>query len=177
MEGMYEPFLLESIAVLERTPATLAAQLRGLPEAWTRATEGPETWNAYDVIGHLVQGERADWMPRIEMILAAGSEQTFAVFDRQAQFKDSVGQSLEDLLNEFAGLRRQNLERLRGLSLGAAELASTGRHPAFGIVTLRQLVATWTAHDLAHLLQINRVMAKRYREEVGPWAEYLSVMR
>jgi hypothetical protein len=177
MVGMIVPFLSESIAVLERTPATLAAQLRGLPEAWTKATEGPETWSPYDVLGHLVHGERADWMPRIEMILHAGAEETFAVFDRQAQFKDSVGKSLEDLLDEFASLRRQNLERLGGLSLGVADLELTGRHPAFGVVTLRQLLATWTAHDLAHLVQISRVMAKRYRDEVGPWAEYLSVMR
>jgi len=151
--------------------------LRGLPEQWTTATEGPGTWSPYAVIGHLIHGEKTDWLPRVMMILEHGPDHPFESFDRDAQFRDSKGKPISSLLDEFAERRADNLLQLRALDLQAAQLELVGTHPAFGRVTLRQLVATWTAHDLAHILQVCRVMAKRYKQEVGPWAEYLSVMR
>lgn len=174
---MTEPFLVECMAVLQRTPATLDAMLRDLPEAWTMATEGPGTWSPYVVIGHLIHGEIADWMPRLNVILEHGPNRPFDPFDREAQFNESDRKSLPTLLDEFNTLRRDNLERLRALNLQPAQLELKGTHPALGPVTVRQLLATWTAHDLAHIVQISRVMAKRYKEHVGPWAEYLSVMK
>lgn len=165
------------MAVLQRTPATLDAMLRDLPEAWTMATEGPGTWSPYVVIGHLIHGEIADWMPRLNVILEHGPNRPFDPFDREAQFNESDRKSLPTLLDEFNTLRRDNLERLRALNLQPAQLELKGTHPALGPVTVRQLLATWTAHDLAHIVQISRVMAKRYKEHVGPWAEYLSVMK
>ncbi len=167
------PFLNECLAVLTRTPAVLDALLRDLPEAWTSATEGEGTWSPYVVIGHLIHGERADWMPRVEIILQHGPQRPFDPFDRESQ---SSG-PLPALLDEFRALRQANLGRLRALNLQPAQLDLVGTHPALGTVTLRQLLATCTAHDLSHLVQINRVMAKRYRRDVGPWAEYLSVMK
>lgn len=163
-------------AILERTPATLREMLSGLPPAWTDATEGPDTWSPYTVVGHLIHGERTDWIPRAQIILAQGDNRRFPPYDRFAQFRDSEGKSLQDLLDEFAGLRAANLAALRGWRLDDAMLALEGEHPALGTVTLRQLLATWVAHDLGHLVQISRVMAKQYREAVGPWRQYLSVM-
>lgn len=170
-------FLEESLAVLTRTPATLDALLRDLPEEWTAATEGPGTWSPYVVIGHLIHGEKADWMPRVAILLEHGTSRAFDSFDREAQFVESEGKSLSALLDEFAALRRGNLAQLRELNLKAEQLELLGRHPAFGPVSLRQLLATWTAHDLAHIVQVSRVMARRYQEEVGPWGAYLSVMK
>lgn len=171
-------FLAESISVLERTPAVLNTLLRGLPAAWTDAvTEGPGTWSPYIVVGHLIHGEKADWIPRLRTILDHGQSKAFEPFDREAQFRDSEGKSLEALLDEFALLRQQSLQQLRSCNLQPEQMDLQGTHPAFGAVTLRQLLATWTAHDLAHLVQINRVMARRYQNEVGPWAAYLSVMK
>jgi hypothetical protein len=167
----------ECLSILTRTPATLDALLRDLPEAWTEATEGSGTWSPYVVIGHLIHGERADWMPRLAIILEHGPARPFDPFDREAQFRESNGKPLPALLDEFRALRRDNLERLRALNLQPEQLELPGIHPALGPVTVRQLLATWTTHDLAHILQMSRVMAKRYRDEVGPWAEYLSVMR
>ena len=169
-------FLEEAVSILTRTPATLDALLRGLPEAWTAATEGPGTWSPYVVIGHLIHGERADWMPRLKIILEHGPTRPFDPFDREAQFRESEGKSLSAMLDEFAALRCENLACLRALDLQPKQFELTGKHPAFGPVTVRQLLATWTAHDLSHLLQISRVMAKRYKREVGPWAQYLPVM-
>jgi hypothetical protein len=174
---MAEPFLEECLSVLTRTPATLDAMLRDLPDAWTTATEGPGTWSPYDVIGHLNHCERTDWMPRLAIILEHGASRPFDPFDREAQFQESVGKSLPTLLDEFIALRRDNLTRLRELDLQPAQLELKGTHPALGPVTVRQLIATWTAHDLAHILQVSRVMAKRYKQDVGPWAQYLSVMK
>lgn len=174
---MNTPFLEECVSVLTRTPATLDALLRDLPEAWTATTEGPGTWSPYDVIGHLIHGERTDWVPRLAIILEHGSLRPFNSFDRGAQFTDSHGKSLTTLLDEFSVLRRDNLARLRALNLEPEQLELKGTHPELGEVTARQLLATWTAHDLAHILQVSRVMAKRYKHEVGPWAEYLSVMK
>ena len=163
--------------VLERTPGTLSALLRGLPPAWTAVNEGPDTWSAYDVIGHLVHGERTDWIPRARMVLERGPSRTFDAFDRFAQFEESKGRSLEQLLDEFAAARAASLAALDGLHLAPEKLALQGRHPAFGLVTLAQLIATWTAHDLDHVIQVSRVMAKRYAADVGPWREYLRVMK
>jgi hypothetical protein len=174
---MADAFLDECLALLTRTPATLDCLLRDLPEAWTGATEGPGTWSPYVVIGHLIHGERTDWMPRLAIILEHGPTRPFDPFDREAQFTKSAGKSLPVLLDEFSALRRGNLERLRSLNLQPAQLELPGMHPALGPVTARQLLATWTAHDLTHINQVSRVMARRYRQEVGPWAEYLSVMK
>ena len=164
------------LAILERTPQTLRAMLAGLPAAWTDATEGPETWSPYVIMGHLVHGERADWLARAKLILAQGPERRFSPVDRFAQFHESEGKSLADLLDEFARLRAENLAALTGWGLTDDHLALTGEHPAFGTVTLRQLLSTWVAHDLTHVAQIARVMAKQYRGEVGPWREYLPIM-
>lgn len=163
-------------AVLERTPSTLRTMLDGLPADWTDATEGPETWSPYVVVGHLVHCERADWVPRARIILAQGPDRRFTPLDRFAQFHESRGKSLSDLLDEFAELRQQNLVTVRGWQLDDNRLALEGIHPEFGAVTLRQLLATWVAHDLGHMVQISRVMARQYRDAVGPWAKYLSVM-
>jgi hypothetical protein len=174
---MTEPFIDECLSVLNRTPATLDTLLRDLPEAWTAATEGPGTWSPYVVIGHLIHGERADWMPRLAIILEHGPTRPFDPFDREAQFGESQGKPLSTLLDEFSALRRDNLARLHALNLQPAQLELKGTHPALGPVTVRQLLATWTAHDLAHILQVSRVMARRYKQEVGPWAGFLSVMK
>lgn len=168
--------LIEGIAVLERTPQTLRAMLSGLPPAWTDATEGPDTWSPYTVIGHLIQGEKADWIPRAQLILDHGMQRKFTPFDRFAQFRESEGKSLDQLLDEFARLRSENLVTLRHWRLDEGKLALQGDHPKFGAVTLRQLLATWVAHDLGHIVQVSRVMAKQYREAIGPWREFLSVM-
>jgi hypothetical protein len=164
------------IAVLERTPHTLRAMLTGLPLAWTDATEGPETWSPYAIVGHLIHGERTDWILRARLILAQGPERRFTPFDRFAQFRASEGKSLADLLDEFGRLRDQNLGVLAGWRLTDAQLALEGEHPEFGPVTLRQLLATWVAHDLGHIAQTARVMAKQYREAVGPWRAYLLIL-
>lgn len=174
---MAHAFVEECLAVLTRTPGTLDAMLRGLPEAWTEATEGPETWSPYVVVGHLLHGERTDWMVRLRIILEHGPSRPFDPFDREAQLREGAAKPLSTLLGEFAAIRRENLAGLRALDLQDMQLELNGTHPALGPVTARQLLATWTAHDLAHVLQVSRVMARRYRHEVGPWAEYLSVMR
>ena len=169
--------LTNGTAILERTPATLRALLEGLSPDWTDATEGPETWSPYVVLGHLIHGERADWIPRAQLILAQGENRTFTPFDRMAQFRESEGKTLADLLDEFENLRAENVQTLIDWQLTDADLALEGTHPAFGAVTLRQLLATWVAHDLGHIVQVSRVMAKQYRDAIGPWRAYLSVMQ
>ena len=168
--------LTSGIAILERTPRTLRALLDGLGPAWTDGIEGPETWSPYVIVGHLIHGERADWIPRARLILAQGAERRFTPYDRFAQFRESEGKSLAQLLDEFERLRAENLTTLAAWRLGDAELALEGEHPAFGPVTLRQLLATWVGHDLGHIAQTARVMARQYREAVGPWRAYLPVM-
>ena len=168
--------LQQGMAVLERSPATFASLLSGVGPEWFDATEGPETWSPYVILGHLIHGERTDWIPRARIILAQGTERRFAPYDRFAQFHESAGQSLRDLLDEFARLRAANLRTLVSWQLTVRELSLTGDHPAFGAVTLSQLLATWVAHDLGHLAQTARVMAKQYRDAVGPWRAYLSIM-
>ena len=171
------PFVLdEAVAILSRTPATLDVMLRGLPDAWLYGNEGGDTWSPFDVVGHLIHGERTDWLPRAKMILEDGESRTFPPFDRFAQFEKSKGQSLASLLDTFATLRRQSLQGLAAMNPGGADLDRTGRHPEFGSVTLRQLLATWVAHDLDHVVQISRVMARQYSDEVGPWRAYLRVI-
>ncbi|HEX9582673.1 MAG TPA: DinB family protein [Gemmatimonadales bacterium] len=168
--------LTTGMAVLERTPRTLRAMLAGLPPTWTDATEGPETWSPYVIVGHLIHGERTDWIPRAQLILAQGPQRRFTPYDRFAQLRESQGKSLAQLLDEFARLRTENLAILGGWRPTDAQLALEGEHPEFGPVTLRQLLATWVAHDLGHVAQTARVMAKQYRQAVGPWRAYLPVM-
>ncbi len=168
--------LRDGTAVLARTPHALRALLAGLPAAWTTPNEGPETWSVFDILGHLGHGERTDWIPRARMILARGDDRRFAPFDRFAQARESEGKSLDTLLEEFETLRTENLATLESWRLGEAELELEGEHPDFGRVTLRQLLATWVAHDLGHLAQIGRVMAKQYRDAVGPWRAYLPIL-
>jgi len=166
-----------TISLLSRTPAVLNTLLGDLPETWTLRNEGENTWSAFDVVGHLIHGERTDWMPRARMILQSGEAQTFEPFDRWGHVRESQGKSLGQLLEEFAGLRSGNLSELRALNLRQEDLERRGRHPALGVVTLSELLATWAAHDLTHLHQISRVMAHQYREAVGPWSAYLGVLR
>jgi hypothetical protein len=171
------PFVLaDAIDILARTPATLDALLWGLPLSWIAAHEGGETWSAFDIVGHLIHGEQTDWLPRARIILKHGDARPFEPFDRLAQFEISAGRTMESLLDEFAGLRRRNLEELGALGLTPADLDRIGRHPEFGVVTLRQLLATWTAHDLDHVMQLSRVLGRQYADEVGPWRAYLRVI-
>ncbi len=165
-----------ALEVLERTPAVFHALLNGLPDAWTRSNEGPETFSAFDNIGHLLHGERTDWIPRARIILEQGENRRFEPFDRFAQNRESQGRSLEQLLDDFAEMRTQNMETLRGWKLTDAQLSLKGEHPALGTVTLRQLLAAWVAHDLGHVAQTARVLAKQYRDAVGPWRAYLPVL-
>jgi hypothetical protein len=169
--------LQHTMALLARTPSSLNALLRDLPQEWTMQNEGGDTFNAFDVIGHLIHGERSDWMPRAKRILEFGETRAFDPFDRHAQEAESDGKPLEQLLDEFARLRSDNLAELRSLKLGPEDLNRRGLHPALGTVTLSQLLATWAAHDLTHLHQISRIMAHQYREAVGPWSVYLGVMQ
>jgi len=169
-----------AVEVLERTPAVLRALLAGLSDEWTTGNEGPDTWSPYDVVGHLIHGERTDWMARARIILRQDPDpahRTFQTFDRFAQFRESRGKSLAQLLDEFAAARRDNLIELRALNLGDADLEKTGIHPKFGTVTLKQLLSTWVAHDFDHLMQISRVMGKQLKDDVGPWTEFLRVVR
>jgi hypothetical protein len=169
--------LADTISLLTRTPAALNALLRDLPETWTFRNEGENTWSAFDVIGHLIHGERTDWMPRARMILLFGATQSFEPFDRWGQERETQGKSLGQLLDEFGRLRSQNLSELSSMNLRREDLARLGRHPALGAVTLSELLSTWAVHDLTHLHQISRIMANQYREAVGPWSAYLGVLQ
>lgn len=166
----------KSFEILERTPEVLQILLQNLSEEWTHRNEGPDTWSAYDVVGHLIQGELTDWIPRTEIILSDSAVKKFPPFDRFEQFESSRGKSLQELLLEFSNLRKANLERLRSMNITEGKLSMTGIHPAFGEVTLSQLLATWVVHDLNHLAQISRIMAKQHKESVGPWVQYLGVL-
>ena len=174
---MMEHNLQNTISLLARTPAALNALLRDLPETWTLRNEGENTWSAFDIVGHLIHGERTDWMARARIILQFGETQTFEPFDRWGHVREVQGKSMGQLLDEFARLRGENLGELRGLNPGREELDLRGRHPVFGVVTLSELLATWAVHDLTHLHQISRVMAHQYREAVGPWSRYLGVLQ
>jgi hypothetical protein len=171
------PFVLhEAVTILSRTPATLDALLRGLPESWTVANEGGDTWSPFDILGHLIHGERTDWMARARLILEHGEARPFNRFDRFAQFAESEGRTLAGLLDEFATVRQDNLRELAALALTNADLDRQGRHPDLGVVTLRQLLATWVAHDLDHVMQISRVLGRQYSDQVGPWRAYLRII-
>jgi len=165
------------MSLLARTPAALDALLRDLPETWTQRNEGEDTWSPFEIVGHLIHGERTDWMSRTRMILHSGESVTFEPFDRLGQRRELEGTSLEQLLDEFARVRSENLAELRALNLRPEDLERRGRHPALGSVTLSQLLSTWAIHDLTHLHQISRVMAHQYRDDVGPWSRYLGVLQ
>ena len=166
----------DALPVLRSTPSVLRAWLKDLPDSWIRANEGAETWSPFDIVGHLIHGERTEWMDRVDTILAHGDSRPFTPFDRFAQFEASRGKSLRQLLDTFAELRAANIARLESLGLGREDFARRGRHPELGPVNLGQLLATWVAHDLNHLGQIARVMGRQYTEAVGPWVEYLPML-
>ncbi len=167
----------DTINMLERAPSYLEKLLIGLPESWVHQNEGGETWSAYDVVGHLIHGEKTDWIPRTRIILGDLADKTFVPFDRFAQFENSKGKSLEELLSEFKSLRRKNLETLRSFNLSPVQLELTGIHPDFGTVTLSQLLTTWAIHDLSHTNQITRVLAKVTKAEAGPWVNYFNLLK
>lgn len=169
--------LHRTVALLSCTPAALNALLRDLPQEWIFRNEGDDTMSAFDVIAHLNQAERIDWLPRARMILDFGDSRTFEPFDRSGHRQESAGKSLAQLLDEFAHLRSANLNELHALNLQPEDLPRRGRHPALGVVTLSQLLATWAAHDLTHLHQLSRILAHQYREAVGPWSKFLGVMQ
>lgn len=166
----------EAIDVLETTPRVLTVLFGNLPESWIDAHEGPNTWSPFDILGHLIHGEKTDWIPRTRIILEDGTSNPFPPFDRTAQFEESKGKSLSELLDEFRELREQNIEFLRRQELTDVDFAKTGIHPDLGEVTLKQLLSTWVVHDLSHLRQIARVLAKQYKTEIGPWEKYLPVV-
>lgn len=169
--------LFTSLEILERTPGVLNSMLQNISGDWTANNEGEGTWSVYDIIGHLIHGEKTDWIPRIEIILSYKTDKAFEPFDRFAQFENSKGKSLHELLDEFTILRKKNIEQLRSKNITDTDLIKTGVHPAFGNVTLTQLLSTWTVHDLNHISQICRVMAKQYKEEVGVWSAYLGILK
>lgn len=169
--------LEEAIALLARFPAALDALLRGLPEAWISPNEGENTMSVFEVVGHLIHLERTDWLPRANVILQFGEKRPFEPVDGWAHLKESQGKSMDDLLDEFAGLRAASIRQLRALDLRQDDFEQRGQHPALGTVTLAELLATWAAHDMTHLHQISRVMAHQYREAVGPWSAYLGVLQ
>jgi hypothetical protein len=172
-----EPNLDDIKQLLGRTPAALVALLRGLPQTFIACKEGTNTWTAMDIVGHLVYAEKADWLPRIEIILRYGESRAFEPFDREGHAREVQGKSMEQLLNEFFGLRMQNLQALAAFNLQTSDMARRGQHPSLGVVTLRELLATWAAHDLTHLHQLSRLLAYQLRDEVGPWAKYLGVLK
>jgi hypothetical protein len=162
--------------ILRRTPATLNALLSDLPNDWVLSNEGPETWSPYDVIGHLIEGEETDWIPRARIILEQGEARPFDKFDRFAMFEKSQGKSLPELLARFEQLRGESLRQLDEMKLTPELLQKQGTHPALGVVTLSHLLSAWVVHDLGHIRQIVRVMAKQYREAIGPWTAYLTIV-
>ena len=169
--------LSDTVSLLTRTPATLNALLRDLPESWTFRNEGENTFTTFEVVAHLIYGERADWIPRARFLLQFGETRAFEPFDRKGHVRDSQGKSLPQLLDEFARVRSESLDQLRALNLRPEDLERRGRHPAFGPVTLSQHLASWAAHDLTHLHQVSRIMAHQYRQAVGPWSAYLGVLQ
>ena len=168
--------LEKSYEIVERTPAVLKALLTGINEDWIINNEGPETFSPYDVVGHLVHGEKTDWTVRIKRILESGNSRTFELFDRFAQYQDSEGKYLQQLLDKFELLRAENIHWLKSLNLSATDLDKTGMHPVLGEVTMRHLLATWVVHDLTHIAQITRVMAKQYKKEIGPWTDFFRIL-
>lgn len=171
-------FKLErSIEILERTPFVIEELLNGISKEWAMSNEGENTFSPYDVLGHLLHGEKTDWIPRMNLILSDKTDKTFQPYDRFAQFEESNGKSLTQLLDEFKKRRQENLTVLRSKNITEKDLNKTGTHPSFGEVSLRQLLSTWTVHDLNHISQICRAMSKQYKENVGPWIDYLSILK
>ncbi len=168
--------LVKSIEILERTPSVLEHLLHNISPEWAMSNEGGDSFSPYDVVGHLIHGEKTDWMVRLELILSDKADKTFQPYDRFAQFAESKGKNLDQLLTEFKTLREKNLALLQSKKLQEKDLLKTATHPALGSVTLRQLLATWAVHDLSHIAQITRVMCKQYKEEVGPWITYLPIL-
>jgi hypothetical protein len=168
--------LNKTIEILERTPIVVDKMLTGLSVEWVMNNEGENTWSPFDITGHLIEGEKKDWIPRIEIILSDKEDKKFAPFDPYAHLNINHGRSLDDLLSEFKKIRIENIETLKLKKITEKDLARTGIHPEFGIVTLKQHLSTWAAHDLAHISQIARVMAKQYKTAIGPWTKYLSIM-
>jgi hypothetical protein len=177
METLMAHDLEQTIALIERTPKVLDTLLRGLPDGWTMRNEGEKSWSAYDIVGHLIHGEKTDWIPRARRILESGERKPFDKFDRFAQERESKGKSLPELLDEFARLRAESIRQLRSINLQAKDLERKGTHQVLGTVTLSQLLASWAAHDLTHLHQLSRVMAHQYREPIGPWTKFMGVMQ
>lgn len=171
-----QPSLPHITALLSRTPAALNALLRDLPDTWTRRDEGENTMTVFDVVGHLVHGERTNWIPRAKMIIECGETQPFASFGRWGYGRDNQSNPLGQLLDEFSGAREESLGKLRSFNLQDTDLHRRGLHPALGVVTLGQLLSTWAAHDLTHIHQISRIMAHQYRDTVGPFGRFLGVM-
>ncbi|WP_420319953.1 DinB family protein [Flagellimonas sp.] len=169
--------LVESIQILGKTPLVISNLLKDLSDTWIQTNEGGDTWSPYDIVGHLIHGEETDWIPRTLIILGNAANKNFVPFDRFAQFKNSKGKSLDELLDEFSRLRNENLKTLKGLHIDEKALLKTGVHPEFGPVTLKQLLAAWVVHDLGHINQITRVLAKNYKIEAGPWPKYLAVLQ
>ena len=168
--------LQTSIEILERTPTVISKFVSGLSTSWTNENEGPDTWSPYDIIGHLIHGEKTDWIPRMDIILADREDKTFEPFDRFAQFQNSAGKSIDELLEEFSLLRLKNLAYLKSKNLSDKDLAMKGMHPELGEVKLSELLASWVVHDLNHIAQISRVMAHQYRTEVGVWQAYMGIL-
>jgi hypothetical protein len=169
--------LQKSYKILERTPSVLRTLMTGLDDEWLLNNEGPETFSPFDVVGHLIHGEKTDWTERVRMILDCGLTRTFAPYDRFAMYRESEGKSLNQLLDDFEALRKENMRWMKSLNLGEADFDRQGIHPTLGPVTLRQLLSTWVIHDLTHIAQITRVMAKQYKEEMGPWIEFFRIMK
>ena len=167
----------KSIEILERTPLVIETMLQGVSDEWIQANEGADTWSPYDIVGHYIHGEKTDWIPRLELILSDAPNKKFEPFDRFAQSRDSQGKSLQQLLNEFKAMRQTSLLKLKSKNLTDRDFVRKGIHPVFGEVTVAQLLATWVAHDLNHIAQIARVMAKQYKAEVGPWIQYLRILQ
>ncbi|WP_462249340.1 DinB family protein [Ferruginibacter sp.] len=166
----------QAIEILERTPAVLTALLAGLTDDWVMNNEGPETFSPYDVVGHLIHGEKTDWTARAKMILEFGNTKTFERWNRVAMYEESKNKSLQQLLTEFAAIRKENIIWFKSLQLTETDLDKKGMHPVLGDVTLRHLLSTWVVHDLTHIAQITRVMAKQYKEEMGPWPEFFRIL-
>lgn len=169
--------LEEAIEVLERTPGTLEVLLAGLSPGWLQCNEGEGTWNPSQVIGHLIEGEKNDWIPRLEMIFREGESRAFPPFDRFAHLNENPERTAEEKLREFKALRLENIDKLKNLVSSEAQFELTGLHPDFGSVKLRELLSTWVVHDFTHINQITRTMAERYRDDVGPWKAYLGVLK
>ena len=168
--------LERSYEILDRTPAVLQSLLAGLPDDWVMPNEGPETYSPYDVVGHLIHGEKTDWTARAKMILEFGNTQTFVRWNREAMYEESEGKTLQQLLDEFAAIRKENMVWFKALNLTEDDLDKKGMHPVLGDVSLRNLLATWVVHDLTHIAQITRVMAKQYKSEMGPWTEFFRIL-